>query len=170
MLRLRQMKYSDAKYLEEWLKDKSAYQWWGGHLIGEYPLTAELIANTYFHKNGLCKEEDNFYPWICMDDDTVIGSFIMRYIESSNIIRFGWVVVDTSIRGKGYGKGMLELGLKYAFEIYNAKRVTIGVYENNPRAYKCYTSIGFKEAIAQPGNTVDVDGIPVKVIELEIER
>ena len=41
--------------------------------------------------------------------------------------RFGWVIVDDTLRGKGYGKEMLLLGLKYAFDIFKVERVTIGV-------------------------------------------
>ena len=46
----------------------------------------------------------------------------MRYINGDpKVIRFGWVVVDSSVRGKGYGTNMLRLGLKAAFEILGAE-------------------------------------------------
>jgi hypothetical protein len=35
---------------------------WGGELFGEYPINGDIIADVYRNKNGLCKEEDNFYP------------------------------------------------------------------------------------------------------------
>ena len=37
-------------------------------------------------------------------------------------LRFGFVTVNPHKRGKGYGKAMLQLGLKFAFEIYRAKK------------------------------------------------
>ena len=55
--------------------------------------------------------------WIAFtDEDGVIGHFIMRYIHGDNkVLRFGWVIVDDSFRGKGYGTSMLRIGLDYAF-------------------------------------------------------
>lgn len=51
--------------------------------------------------------------------------------ELPNEVRFGFVIVKADKRGKGYGKAMLLLSLKFAFELYGAKRATLGVFENN---------------------------------------
>ena len=68
----------------------------------------------------------------------------MRYTGGdSRQLRFGWVIVDDTLRGKGYGKQMLTLGLEYAFDILKVDRVTIGVFENNEPAYLCYKKAGF---------------------------
>ena len=48
-------------------------------------------------------------------------------------------------RGKGYGKEMLRLAVKYAFEISNAQAVQLNVFPENERAKKCYESVGFTE-------------------------
>lgn len=105
------------------------------------------------------------------DDSGVVGHFIMRYINGNNkILRFGWVIVDDTQRGKGYGKQMLELGLKYAFEISDVEKVTIGVFENNIPAYKCYKSIGFNEIATDCYETETVNGEESKIIELEITK
>jgi RimJ/RimL family protein N-acetyltransferase len=88
----------------------------------------------------------------------------MRYINGDkNVIRFGWVVVDSSVRGKGYGTQMLRLGIKYAFEILGAEKITIGVFENNTPAHTCYKKVGFAD--------VDVvkDG-RWNIIEMEINK
>ena len=79
------------------------------------------------------------------------------------MIRFGWVIVDNSIRGKGYGTRMLRLGLKYAFEILGAKKITIGVFENNKPAYNCYKNAGFVDT----GVTIEE---PWNIIEMEIDQ
>ena len=48
-------------------------------------------------------------------------------------------------RGKGYGKEMLRLAVKYAFEITNVQAVQLNVFLENERAKKCYESVGFTE-------------------------
>lgn len=65
---------------------------------------------------------------------------------------------------------MLELGLKYAFGISGVEKVTIGVFENNIPAYKCYKSIGFNEIATDCYKTETVNGEDCKIIELEITK
>ena len=60
-------------------------------------------------------------------------------------MRFGYVIVNPSMRGQVYGKEMLRLGLKFAFDVYGADEVGLGVFENNRQAYYCYKSVRFAE-------------------------
>ena len=165
MLRLRPYKSCDAKIIEKWIRDEEIFLKWGGLLFGEFPISAQTIDDKYRLNNGDCKEPDNFYPWVAFDEDgRVVGHFIMRYIHGDRrILRFGWVIIDDTIRGKGYGYEMLSLGLKYAFEILAVDKVTIGVYVNNERAHRCYLKLGFtdKEIVKKE---------PFDVIEMEIDR
>ena len=88
----------------------------------------------------------------------------MRFIHGDKkLLRFGWVIVDNTIRAKGYGTEMLHLGLKYAFEILGVDKVTIGVYENNDLAHNCYKKVGFKDK-----ETVEKE--PWNIIEMEIDK
>ena len=164
MLRLRQYKEADAEKIAQWVQDKDTFMKWGGELFGEYPINGDIIADVYKDKNGLCKEKDNFYPWIAFDESGAVGHFIMRYLHGDNkILRFGCVIVDDNIRGKGYGTEMLRLGMKYAFEIFGAEKITIGVFENNSRAHACYKKVGFHD-------TEIVKKSPWNVVEMEILR
>ncbi len=162
MIRLRPYKEFDAETIVKWIKDQDTYLKWGGKLFGEFPISPDIINEKYTQKNGDCKEPDNFYPWIAFDDENgVVGHFIMRYLHGNNrILRFGWVIVDDSIRGKGYGTRMLKAGLKYAFEILDADIVTIGVFESNPLAHRCYQRAGFadrKIIREEPWNIIEME-------------
>ena len=169
VLRLRPYKSGDSSFFAEWIKDEEVFQKWGGELFGSFPISAETIDKKYKEQNGGCEEPDNFYPYTAFDESGVVGQFIIRYINKEhNIVRFGWVLVDDSKRGLGYGKRMLEMGKEIAFNILKAKKITIGVYENNIPAYNCYKSLGFTEAAEQPGKTAIIKGTECKVIELEL--
>lgn len=171
MLRLRPYKSCDAEYIANWIKDEIVFLRWGGERFGTFPIEACVIDDKYQLNNGDCAEPDNFYPMTALDDSGVVGHFIMRYIHGNpKILRFGWVLVDDEKRGNGYGKSMLKLGLKYAFEILGAEKVTIGVFEHNPSAYKCYTSIGFEEVPMKEDIIEEVNGEKWKIIELEITK
>ncbi len=166
MLKLRPYKPCDAKKIADWLKDEDIFYKWSGGRFGDYPLTVEKLNNKYIDNNGDCLEADNFYPFVLEDETGVVGSLIMRYINpDKTVIRFGFIIVDSEIRGKGYGKKMLKLALKYAFEIYGAEKITLGVFENNSPAHYCYKSAGFKDS----GDThfMDIKGEKWNCIEME---
>jgi len=169
MLRLRPYKKSDAEYIISWLNTEEIFSLWGGERFGQFPISLEIINNKYFNNNGDCEEADNFYPLTFADDDGPVGHFIIRYINGNNrILRFGWVIIDNNRRGQKIGQKMLKLGLKYSFEILNAERVTIGVFENNLPALNCYLSCGFHKSEILKDSFCDCNGEKIKVLELEI--
>ena len=165
MLRLRPYKSCDAPKIALWLTDEDTFLKWGGNHFGEFPISAEIIDKKYMDDNGDCPEEDNFYPMVAFNDEGVVGHFIMRYLDGDNRkIRFGWVITDASKRGMGYGKQMLTLGLEFAFNILKVNEVTLGVFENNIPAYRCYKSVGFVEDREE---FRDIKGEQWKLIELK---
>ena len=161
-MRLRPYKNCDAEMIAKWVRNEDVFHKWGGDRFGSFPIDAGMIDQKYRMNNGDCTEPDNFYPWVAVDDENhAVGHFIMRYTGGDcRQLRFGWVVVDDSVRGKGYGKQMLALGLKYAFEILDAMVVSIGVFENNEPAHRCYRKAGFTDrgiTEAEPWNIVEME-------------
>lgn len=145
-LRLRQYKPQDAENIVSWIKDEEALRKWSSDRFGDFPITSGDINRKYLECNGDCEEADNFYPLTAFDDNDVVGHLILRYTDSKKkVIRFGFVIVDDAQRGKGYGKQMLLLAVKYAFEIFGAEKITLGVFDNNESAYRCYKAVGFVE-------------------------
>lgn len=169
-MRLRPYKSCDAKHIISWCKDEETYIKWSGGRFGDYPISEDVIDSKYRNNNGDCIEEDNFYPMTAFNDDGIIGHLIMRYINGDNkILRFGWVIVDEEKRGKGYGKQMLLLSMKYAFEVLKVDKITIGVFDNNIPAYYCYKAVGFNE-VGIDEEYYEINGQKCKVIELEISK
>lgn len=168
-LRLRPYKPCDAKNIASWIKSEDALRKWSSDRFGDYPVTSQDINDKYMGNNGDCMEEDNFYPVTAFDDSGVVGHLILRYTdEEKKTIRFGFVIVDDSKRGKGYGKQMLVLASKYAFEIFGAEKITLGVFDNNQPAYYCYKAAGFKENGRE--YFVELFGQQWRIIEMEMER
>jgi RimJ/RimL family protein N-acetyltransferase len=145
-MRLRPYKSYDAKKIISWIKDEEVFLKWGGDHFGLYPISAEIIDNKYLNDNGDCKEEDNFYPWIAFtDEDGVIGHFIMRYIHGNNkVLRFGWVIVDDSIRGKGYGTDAVKTMVKYAFDELRLHCVYANIISYNDVSVRLFERCGFQ--------------------------
>lgn len=170
MLRLRPYKSCDAKAIVTWCKDEVSFRKWSSDRWESYPLTEDVMNEKYFDYNGDCEEEDNFYPMTAFDESGAVGHLIMRFTdEKKTILRFGFVIVDDSKRGMGYGKEMLQLALKYAFEILKVEKVSLGVFDNNMPAYYCYKAAGFKDVKLDKEIILELCGEQWKIWELEME-
>lgn len=171
MLALRPYKPCDAESIVTWCEDEKTFLFWGGAHFGAFPISAQTMNDKYLGNNGDCVEPDNFYPMTAFDEDGIVGHLIMRYIKGNKkLLRFGWVIVDSKKRGHRYGSKMIQLALTYAFTILQVEKVTIGVYENNPSAYKCYLSAGFHKSEELPDSFADVLGEKCRIVELEIRK
>ncbi len=167
---LRPYKPDDAKSIVKWIKDEVSFRKWCADRYENYPITPENINFKYIKCNGDCKEWDNFYPVTAVDENGPVGHLIMRYTnKEKTIIRMGFVIVDDSKRGMGYGKKMMQMAMGYAFDMLGAKKVTLGVFENNPSAYYCYKAAGFKEIPMENDSFYEMFGEKWKCIEMEAE-
>ena len=158
MIRLRPYIESDAEIILSWCEDERAFYKWTAGILGEYPITSEQFRRIH-----------SSLAFTAMDDTDIVGFFTMRNPgESHDELRFGFVTVALQKRGKGYGKAMLALGLKYAKEIYGARKVSLGVFENNLPAYYCYKAVGFADVELEEPETYRILGEEWTCLELEV--
>lgn len=170
-MRLRPYKPSDASRILSWVKDEETFRRWVTDRYPNYPITEEDMNRKYLNCNGDCPEPDNFYPFTAFCEDGIVGHLIMRFTDADkSVLRFGFVIVDDSVRGKGYGKQMLKLALQYAFDILKVQKVTLGVLENNPGAYHCYKAAGFRDIPMEEPEYYDLMGQQIRCLELAQER
>ena len=143
MLRLRPYRKSDADIIVGWIKDERTFRYWCADRFESYPITAADLNDQYDNSEGA----ENVFHFTAYDETGIAGHVNIRFPEPGNIdtVRLGYVILDDKRRGQGLGKEMTSLALRYAFEIMKAKRVTIGVFEENKAALKCYLSAGFKD-------------------------
>lgn len=168
---IRPYKPKDAEAIVSWIKDERALRKWSSDRYGAYPITAEDINYKYLKCNGDCEEPDNFYPITAVDANGPVGHLIMRYTnKKKTIIRLGFIIVDDSKRGMGYGKRMIQMAMRYAFDMLKAEKITLGVFNNNPSAYYCYKAAGFNEISMKEDIVFEILGEKWKCIELEINK
>ena len=170
-MRLRPYKPTDADTILGWIKNEETFRRWSTDRYPHYPITAADINHKYLDCNGDCVEPDNFYPMTAFDESGIVGHLILRFTDAEKTtLRIGFVIVDDSKRGMGYGKQMLQLALSFAFDIFKAKKVTLGVLENNPGAYHCYKAAGFRDVTSDTPEYYHLMGQQVKCLELEMTR
>ena len=100
MLVLRHYTDSDACVITQWLKNEYAFRQWSADRYESYPITAEDMGSYYtqYSDEDLCK-------LTAVDENGIIGHLTIRFIDDERkIARLGFVIVDDTKRGQGYGK------------------------------------------------------------------
>lgn len=148
MIKLEYVEGKDIEKIIEWNKDKSAdflLQWAGPQY--QYPLTEEQIIQRLI--NGANKEDSDTYIYkiILIESGEMIGTIELSKIDKINrtarVCRF--LIGEEQWRGKGIGKTALEQVVKSGFIALKLKKVTLGVFDFNAMAIKCYEGVGFKK-------------------------
>lgn len=142
-MRLREYKKEDAISIVSWIKSERELKLWSADRYNKFPLTPLDINNFY----EFCLTTDKIYPYTLVDDNKVIGHFILRVPDKNapSTLRLGFIIVNSSLRGRGYGKVLMAKAIKCAHDTLNAKKLTLGVFINNTSAYNCYKKCGFNE-------------------------
>ena len=146
---LRPFTKEDAAVVCTWLRSEGDLYRWSADRFNKYPLTADDIFENYAPQI----ESGRFFALAAVDEeDRLLGHFIIRYPKANDdtSVRFGFVILDPDLRGKGNGKEMLRLGIQYAKEILGVDRVDLGVFANNDSARYCYAAVGFREYGREP--------------------
>jgi RimJ/RimL family protein N-acetyltransferase len=92
-------------------------------------------------------EEQNVVPFAIrtLAEDRLIGDVGLGQVYWSHGDTYlGIGIGERDFWGKGYGTDAMKLALRYAFIELNLRRVTLNVYEYNPRAIRCYEKLGFQ--------------------------
>ncbi|MBR5496970.1 MAG: hypothetical protein IKV76_03200, partial [Clostridia bacterium] len=63
---------------------------------------------------------------------------------------------------------MIQMACQYAYDMLKAKKLTLGVFENNLPAYYCYKAAGFKEIPMEEEIIFEILGEKWKCIEMEM--
>lgn len=144
-MKLRKYRKEDSAVICGWIRDEESLYKWSADRIGIFPLPAEALNDNY----APVTDSGWFFPVTAVDEeDRVIGHLFIRYPDAADrsTVRFGFVIVDPALRGRGFGKEMLRLAMEYAVSELKASRITLGVFANNPSARACYEAVGFRPA------------------------
>ncbi len=159
MMTLRPFNINDVPTILSWCKDKHAFRLWSADRYKEFPAQPEEMLEQY--------KGDNMYPLTAVADDEIVGHLLLRYpMEERTVVRFGFVIVDNSKRGMGYGKQMLRLAIDYVQQELGAQKITLGVFCDNHSAVECYKSVGFR---ITGTDSYPIDGEEWKGFEMELE-
>ena len=131
----------DFEIIAGWAADERTHAMWCANLFN-FPLEKSNFESVL--KNFAEKFGDS--PFVATTDDgKVIGFFCYSSNLQTNEGMLKFVMIDSQCRGSGYGKEMILLASKYAFEIAKVSALQLNVFSENLGAKKCYQSCGFAE-------------------------
>ena len=142
MIRLEYFERSDFRQLIEWLKDDEALMNWSGSLFS-FPLTNESLQWYMEDVNDITNSDAFIYKVVDTKDGRVVGHISLGGISKRNRSgRISRVLVDKDSQGKGYCCQMVREVLRFGFEELKLHRISLGVYDFNKSAIRCYQNAG----------------------------
>ena len=145
-MRLRPYRTKDFPYIQNWFEDSRTHALWCAGTV-PFPLTQEGLQTIIAEKE---RDYGGCGYTFTEDDGRPVGFLIYSINEAENFGHASVIVVDSSLRGRGYGTQMLKLLLQYAFTITNVSEVRLNVFDANERAKRCYEKVGFTEKSFTP--------------------
>ena len=146
MIRLEPFTPADFNQLIKWITDERLMKEWSGSLFS-FPLTEESLAWYLEGANDFKKPEVFVYKAVDTKTDEVVGHISLGGIsqrdKSGRITRV--LVGSQAERGRGVCCGMMKSLLKIGFEELGLHRISLGVYDFNQPAIRCYLKAGFKQ-------------------------
>lgn len=165
-LSLRLYQPTDANVITTWLKSEYLMRQWCADRYERFPVTPDDI--NYYHQQY--SDGNNSVALTMVDDEEVVGYVTLRIpADDPTEQRIGFDIVDDSKRGRGFGKSLVGMAVDYAFSKLGAKKVSLGVFENNPAAIRCYESAGFNRVVRQEIESYRCLGETWNCIEMEYQ-
>ena len=110
------------------------------------PMLSPKAASKFLEKEVLeFSPASYFFSIRTLADDKLIGDLALDVVDWSGRDAFvGLGIGETDYWGKGYGTDIMNVLLRFAFTEINLRRVTLTVFEYNPRAIRSYEKAGFR--------------------------
>lgn len=142
-IRLRPFAEKDFEKSLEWRYDMEL------RMLGQFhpfPITEDLERDWV---ESILKNKTNNSIYFAIEtkaNKKLIGYFQLKNINwISQTAWLGIIIGDRSTRGKGYGKETMLIGLQYAKNALNIRKVSLELLANNTAALKLYEKLGFKK-------------------------
>ncbi|MEJ7693333.1 GNAT family protein [Daejeonella sp.] len=144
MIKLEYFTSADFDTLLDWVWDKELLVQWAGTQF-RYPLTKNKLDWYIEEANNFDNSSTFVYKAVYTESGRTVGHISLTSINRKNrSARITRVLVGNSDRGKGIAEQMVKALMKIGFNQLNLHRMSLGVYDNNTSAIKCYKKCGFQ--------------------------
>jgi RimJ/RimL family protein N-acetyltransferase len=145
MITLQYFVPSDFQQLISWSGDEAFLLQWAGPEF-KYPLTEDQLLEYIKGANDIERSHRLIYKAMETETNQTVGHISIGRIERDNrSARIGKVLIgNKSSRGKGDGTQIMQQALRIGFEELHLHRISLGVFDFNESARKCYGKTGLR--------------------------
>ena len=143
MIKLEYFTTEDFDTLLEWIQDEQLLLHWAGTQF-RFPLTKKKLDWYIKDANDFQTSSTFIFKALEVESGKTVGHISLTSINRTNrSARITRVLVADPERGKGLAGNMVKELVKIGFEQLHLHRISLGVYDKNKAAIKCYHNCGF---------------------------
>ena len=146
MIELEPFTPADFTELMAWVDDERLMKEWSGSMFS-FPLTHSSLS--WYVEDANNFDDPNVFIYKAVDTNTgiTVGHISLGGISQRDRAgRITRVLVGKSTeRRRGICQGMMKALLRIGFEDLKLHRISLGVYDFNQAAVKCYLKAGFQQ-------------------------
>ena len=144
MIKLEYFTSKDFDTLFNWIQDEELLLHWAGNQF-RFPLTKSQLDWYIKNTNDFTNSSTFIFKAVDSETGETVGHISLTSINRTNrSARITRVLVGDSQRGKGIAEQMVKELIKIGFEQLHLHRMSLGVYDTNSAAIKCYSKCGFQ--------------------------
>jgi RimJ/RimL family protein N-acetyltransferase len=128
---------TDAALVTRWGFDSEYQRLYG---MGPVILWTQKLTEEFFEKNW---ENEVTFAIHTVEGDRMIGLVDLSKPDLAGNAWVGIGIGDRQDWGKGYGTEAMRLAVDFGFRELNLQRISLDVFEYNPRAIRSYEKAGF---------------------------
>ena len=99
---------------------------------------------------------------------TLVGEVVLNEVDLEALTCNLRVLVGPRGRDRGLGTEAVELATTYGLEALGLRRITLEVFDFNPRARRVYEKVGYVLTGVRPGALV-FDGVAVAAVDMAVD-
>ena len=144
MIKLAYFTPDDFPLLINWISDEDLLMNWAGTQF-KYPLTAEKLNWYLRDANNFEDSSTLIYKAVDTESNQMVGHVSLTAVNRVNrSARITRVFVGPAERGRGIGEQITKAVLEIGFNLLKLHRMSLGVFDFNQPAIRCYKKCGFR--------------------------
>ena len=98
----------------------------------------------------------------------LVGEVVLNEVDLDGLTCNLRVLIGPEGRGRGLGTEAVAMATAYGIEVLGLRRITLEVFEFNPRGRRVYEKVGYAVTGVRPGALV-FDGVAVGAVDMAVD-
>lgn len=163
LVRLRPIQSEDAEVVHHLIQDRDIAVLTGSvHTSAPQPSPWSIESLRSIYEQWSTSDDRLVFAVIDRQTETMVGEVVLKDWHEANRSCGFRTLIGSAGRGKGLGTEATRLTIRYGLQSLGLHRISLEVYDHNPRARHVYEKVGFthegtgRDALWFEGHWIDV--------------